>query len=171
MPAPILVDLKFNSETVARILKTVFADRGSINLADPANKGRDLTGLDYALLWKPDAHLFERAPDLKVIFSLPKELEFVSGSGNGGVQVTGSGQSASTNVFVLAPPNGRLHVELKVRVIGKPPGELVKARASIQTATGVELSGEYSGMTEEPRSGALLPEHLVAQQNLNGEEA
>jgi glyoxylate/hydroxypyruvate reductase A len=69
MPAPILVDLKFNSETVARILKTVFADRGSINLADPANKGRDLTGLDYALLWKPDAHLFERAPDLKVIFS------------------------------------------------------------------------------------------------------
>jgi glyoxylate/hydroxypyruvate reductase A len=44
MPAPILVDLKFNSETVARILKTAFADRGSINLADPANKGRDLTG-------------------------------------------------------------------------------------------------------------------------------
>jgi glyoxylate/hydroxypyruvate reductase A len=69
MPAPILVDLKFNSETVARILKTAFADRGSINLADPANKGRDLTGLDYALLWKPDADLFERAPDLKVIFS------------------------------------------------------------------------------------------------------
>ncbi len=69
MPAPILVDLKFNSETVARILKTAFPDRGSINLADPANKGRDLTGLDYALLWKPDADLFERAPDLKVIFS------------------------------------------------------------------------------------------------------
>jgi glyoxylate/hydroxypyruvate reductase A len=69
MPAPILVDLKFNSETVARILKTAFADRGSINLADPANKGRDLTGLDYALLWKPDADLFERAPDLRVIFS------------------------------------------------------------------------------------------------------
>ena len=36
---------------------------------------------------------------------------------------------------------------------------------------GVELSGEYRAMTEEPRSGELLPEHLVAQQNLNGEEA
>ena len=34
---------------------------------------------------------------------------------------------------------------------------------------GVELPGEFRSMTEEPRSGALLPEHLVAQQNLNGE--
>ncbi|KQV84311.1 glyoxylate/hydroxypyruvate reductase A [Rhizobium sp. Root1220] len=69
MPAPVLIDLKFNPEGVARILKTAFADRGSINLADPATKGRDLSGIDYALLWKPDADLFERAPDLKVIFS------------------------------------------------------------------------------------------------------
>ena len=71
MPAkpPILVDLKFDPDTVARILKTAFADRGSINLADPANKDRDLTGIDYALLWKPDPDLFNRAPNLKVIFS------------------------------------------------------------------------------------------------------
>ncbi len=69
MPAPILVDLKFNPDTVARILKTAFLDRGSINIADPETKGRDLSDLDYALLWKPDADLFERAPNLKVIFS------------------------------------------------------------------------------------------------------
>jgi glyoxylate/hydroxypyruvate reductase A len=69
MPAPILVDLKFNSETVARILKTAFLDRGSVNLADPATKDRDLGDLHYALLWKPDADLFDRAPNLKVIFS------------------------------------------------------------------------------------------------------
>jgi glyoxylate/hydroxypyruvate reductase A len=71
MPAksPVLVDIKFNHEGVARILKTAFADRGSVNLADPVNEGRDLGGLDYALLWKPDADLFARAPDLKVIFS------------------------------------------------------------------------------------------------------
>ncbi|WP_112945169.1 MULTISPECIES: 2-hydroxyacid dehydrogenase [unclassified Rhizobium] len=68
-PAPILVDLKFNPDTVARILKTAFLDRGSINIADPETKGRDLSDLDYALLWKPDADLFERAPNLKVIFS------------------------------------------------------------------------------------------------------
>ncbi|MDM9619495.1 glyoxylate/hydroxypyruvate reductase A [Rhizobium sp. S96] len=66
---PVLVDLKFNADGVARILKTAFSDRGSINIADPATKGRDLSGLDYALLWKPDADLFERAPNLKVIFS------------------------------------------------------------------------------------------------------
>ncbi|PST23111.1 glyoxylate/hydroxypyruvate reductase A [Rhizobium sp. JAB6] len=71
MPAksPVLVDLKFDSASVAKALETAFADRGSINLADPASKGADLTHVDYALLWKPDADLFERAPNLKVIFS------------------------------------------------------------------------------------------------------
>jgi glyoxylate/hydroxypyruvate reductase A len=66
---PVLIDLKFNAEAIARILKTAFADRGSISLADPAAKDRDLSGIDYALLWKPDADLFERAPNLKLIFS------------------------------------------------------------------------------------------------------
>lgn len=71
MPAksPVLVDLKFSPATVAKALETAFADRGSINLADPATKGADLSHADYALLWKPDADLFERAPNLKVIFS------------------------------------------------------------------------------------------------------
>ncbi|NNH57802.1 glyoxylate/hydroxypyruvate reductase A [Rhizobium laguerreae] len=66
---PVLVDIKFNAEGVARVLKTAFADRGSINLADPANQARDLSAVEYALLWKPDADLFARAPNLKVIFS------------------------------------------------------------------------------------------------------
>ena len=71
MPAksPVLVDLKFNPATVANALEAAFADRGSINLADPAHKSADLSHVDYALLWKPDADLFERAPNLKVIFS------------------------------------------------------------------------------------------------------
>ncbi|MBY3072654.1 glyoxylate/hydroxypyruvate reductase A [Rhizobium laguerreae] len=71
MPAtpPVLVDIKFNPEGVARVLKTAFADRGSINLADPANRTRDLRAVEYALLWKPDADLFARAPNLKAIFS------------------------------------------------------------------------------------------------------
>jgi len=71
MPAnpPVLVDIKFNFEGIARALKTAFADRGSINLADPADRARDLSEVEYALLWKPDADLFARAPNLKVIFS------------------------------------------------------------------------------------------------------
>ena len=67
--SPVLVDLKFSPEIIAKVLETAFADRGSINLADPAHKGADLGHVDYALLWKPDADLFERAPNLKVIFS------------------------------------------------------------------------------------------------------
>ena len=66
---PVLVDIKFNPEGVARVLKTAFADRGSINLADPGHQARDLRAVEYALLWKPDADLFARAPNLKVIFS------------------------------------------------------------------------------------------------------
>jgi len=71
MPAspPVLVDIKFNPEGIARVLKTAFADRGSINLADPANQARDLSEVEYALFWKPNADLFARAPNLKVIFS------------------------------------------------------------------------------------------------------
>lgn len=71
MPAksPVLVDLKFDPAAIAKALETAFPDRGSIDLADPANKGADLSQVDYALLWKPDADLFERAPNLKVIFS------------------------------------------------------------------------------------------------------
>ena len=36
---------------------------------------------------------------------------------------------------------------------------------------GIELAASYRAMTAEPRSGDLLPAHLVAQQKLNGEEA
>ncbi|MBY3599739.1 2-hydroxyacid dehydrogenase [Rhizobium bangladeshense] len=68
-PSPVLVDLKFNPEGIAHALKTAFPDRGSINLADPADAARDLRAVEYALLWKPDGDLFSRAPNLKVIFS------------------------------------------------------------------------------------------------------
>ncbi len=38
-------------------------------MADPANGGRDLSGIEYALVWKQDPALFERAKDVKAIFS------------------------------------------------------------------------------------------------------
>ncbi|MBX5040731.1 glyoxylate/hydroxypyruvate reductase A [Rhizobium lentis] len=78
---PVLVDIKFNPEGVARVLKTAFADRGSINLADPANRDRDLGDVEYALLWKPDADLFQRAPNLKVIFSGGAGVDHIIGMG------------------------------------------------------------------------------------------
>lgn len=71
MPAksPVLVDLKFDLKTVTHALETAFADRGSIDLAEDTNAERDLSALDYAVIWKPHADLFVRAPNLKVIFS------------------------------------------------------------------------------------------------------
>lgn len=67
--SPVIIDLKFDPATVAALLAKAFPDREAINLADPANSGRDLSGIDYAVVWKPDADLFARAPDLRVIFS------------------------------------------------------------------------------------------------------
>lgn len=66
---PVLIDIKFNPEGIAEALTTAFPDRGFINLADPANAGRDLTNVEYAVLWKPDDDLFARAPNLKAIYS------------------------------------------------------------------------------------------------------
>ena len=67
--SPVIIDLKFDPETVTRVLQGAFADREVLNMADPAARRRDLSGVSYAVLWNPDADLFARAPDLKVLFS------------------------------------------------------------------------------------------------------
>lgn len=67
--SPVIVDLKFIPQEVEDALKGAFAGRVVINLADPAHKGRDLSGIDYAVVWKSDPDLFSRAPDLRVVFS------------------------------------------------------------------------------------------------------
>jgi glyoxylate/hydroxypyruvate reductase A len=67
--SPVIIDLKFDQEQVAAALKGAFADREVINLSHPASRKRDLSGIDYAVVWKPGADLFSRAKDLKVVFS------------------------------------------------------------------------------------------------------
>ena len=67
--SPVIIDLKFDREQVAAALKGAFADREVIDLAHPANKTRDLSSIDYAVVWKPAADLFSRAKDLKAVFS------------------------------------------------------------------------------------------------------
>ncbi|MBP2236070.1 glyoxylate/hydroxypyruvate reductase A [Sinorhizobium kostiense] len=71
MPAksPVIVDLKFIPEEIEAALQGAFPGREVINLADPAHRGRDLSGIDYAVVWKSAPDLFSRAPDLKVVFS------------------------------------------------------------------------------------------------------
>ncbi len=79
--SPVIIDLKFAPEEVAYSLKHAFAGREIINLADPAHKGRDLSGIDYAVVWKQDADLFDRAKDIKVIFSGGAGVDHILGSG------------------------------------------------------------------------------------------
>ena len=67
--SPVIIDLKFDQQEVAAALKGAFPDREVINLAHPASRNRDLSGIDYAVVWKPGADLFSRAKDLKVVFS------------------------------------------------------------------------------------------------------
>ena len=85
-------------------------------------------------------------PDLKVEFTLPKELEFVSGVGERGVTVAGSGQSAATSVFALGV-NERQRVTITVKVVSAPPSNLVQARASIKTTGGAEVAEETESTT------------------------
>lgn len=67
--SPVIVDLKFIPREVEDGLKGAFPGREVINLADPIHRGRDLAGIDYAVVWKSDPDLFSRATDLKVVFS------------------------------------------------------------------------------------------------------
>ncbi len=68
--APVLVDLKFNSEGS----RSHSEDRLSGSRQHQSRRSGPIRvaisrGIEYALLWKPDADLFDRAPNLKVVFS------------------------------------------------------------------------------------------------------
>jgi CO/xanthine dehydrogenase Mo-binding subunit len=54
-------------------------------------------------------------------------------------------------------------------VVLKDPSTVPVVQA-LAEAAGIELSAGYRTMTSDPRSGELLPEHLVAQQVLDGKE-
>jgi CO/xanthine dehydrogenase Mo-binding subunit len=55
-------------------------------------------------------------------------------------------------------------------VVLKDPSTVPVTLAAAERV-GYELSAELRRMTPEPRAGELLPEHLVAQQRVNGEES
>ncbi|MFC3163422.1 2-hydroxyacid dehydrogenase [Ciceribacter thiooxidans] len=67
--SPVVIDLKFGRASVMAALANAFAGREVIDMALPENAGRDLSGVLYAVVWKPDPQLFIRASNLEVIFS------------------------------------------------------------------------------------------------------
>ena len=91
-------------------------------------------------------------PDLKVVWTLPEELEFVSGIGDRGATISGSGRSAESSSFVLRP-NQKQNFELSVKVVGVPPRNLVQARASVVTTEGgQDLATETESTTLKARA-------------------
>lgn len=86
-------------------------------------------------------------PDLKVVWSLPEDLEFVSGTGDRGATVSGSGRAAESSSFVLRP-NQVQNFELVVKVVAVPARNLTQARAAVVTSTGgQELATETESTT------------------------
>jgi hypothetical protein len=85
--------------------------------------------------------------ELKIVWELPPELEFVSGAGDRGAIVTGSGRSAESSNFELAP-NQVQNFDLVVRVKSVPANNLVQARAAVVTSSGgQELATETESTT------------------------
>lgn len=67
--SPVVVDLKFSRDGVRAALARSFSGREVIDMGEDGSRSRDLSGVNYAVVWKPDPSLFEKAKDLKVIFS------------------------------------------------------------------------------------------------------
>lgn len=93
----------------------------------------------------------EAMPNLKVLFTLPEQLEFISGGGDG-VTVTGSGQSAKSSVFPL-PLNQEVKLYILARVNSVPPTTFVQATASVQTEAGDELARETESTSLTEKGG------------------
>jgi uncharacterized repeat protein (TIGR01451 family) len=89
----------------------------------------------------------ESTPPLKIVLSLPAELQFVSATGTRGVTFTGGGQSATSTEFRL-DVNEKIFVEFRVKAVAVPPGNLAKTLASVVRASdGVELASETESTT------------------------
>lgn len=84
--------------------------------------------------------------ELKIVLTVPKELEFVSGKGSEGMKFTANGATVESSPFVLAP-NEKLHVTYTMHVLSKPPVSFLKTTASIQTMNGVEIARETESTT------------------------
>ncbi|MEN9895707.1 MAG: glyoxylate/hydroxypyruvate reductase, partial [Pseudomonadota bacterium] len=65
----VIIDLRFPAEEIENALASSFPGRNIINLSDETTRGLDLSRIDYAVVWKPQADLFSRATGLKVVFS------------------------------------------------------------------------------------------------------
>ena len=67
--SPILLAVQFEGEREQDSFATAFPDRDVIDLNDGTDNPQIFHGVKYAVVWKPDQTLFDRLPDLEVLFS------------------------------------------------------------------------------------------------------
>ncbi len=71
---PVVIDLKFERREIDAALAGAFAGRTVLRASDPA---ADLSEARYAVIWRPDPTLFERAPKLEVLFSGGAGVDYI----------------------------------------------------------------------------------------------
>ena len=67
--SPLLLAVQFAGERKSDSFSEAFTDRDVINLNDGTHHPEIFHGVKYAIVWKPDAKLLARLPDLEIIFS------------------------------------------------------------------------------------------------------
>lgn len=77
MTSPLLVDVKMESVRKFHRLTANLDGRPVIDVNDDSNHPEIFTGVKYALVWKPDRRLFERLPDLEVLFSMGAGVDHI----------------------------------------------------------------------------------------------
>jgi hypothetical protein len=87
----------------------------------------------------------EAMPNLRVVFTLPPQLQFVSGGGNG-VTVTGDGQTATSSVFPL-PLNQEVRLHILAKVVARSDTSFIQTTASVQNEAGDQLAVETESTT------------------------
>ncbi len=92
----------------------------------------------------------EVTPDLVVSWTLPPELEFVSGRSDKDAQVSGQGQTATSAAFSLGLKE-LITFDITVRVLSAPPSSLVKTTAVVARASDqMDLSNETESTSLRP---------------------
>lgn len=79
--SPLLIDVKFDSLRKFDSFANNFDGRKVFDLNNDKNLPDIFYGVKYALVWKPDISLFDRLPDLEVLFSAGAGVDHILQSG------------------------------------------------------------------------------------------
>lgn len=122
----------------------------SLEIQDSAASGEEGGTFAVGDVVRYDVEIAPAGAEMKgvhVAFTLPADLEFVEGTGDG-VTIDGEGQSAKTSLFDLA--GSSVHLSVMARVVNAPESNLVQLSAKVVDADG-------NAVVEKTESTVLKP--------------